>query len=52
MGGLVWFIGDYRYSNSQGHIEGGDYGDDEMSVSLVEELGAPRGNHRPMESKV
>ena len=26
---------------------GGDYDDDEMSVSLAEETGTPRGNHRP-----
>ena len=34
-----------------GSYQGGDYDDDdEMSVSLVEETGAPGGNRRPMAS--
>ena len=32
-----------------GSYRGSDH-DDEMSVALVEETGAPRGNHRPTAS--
>ena len=47
----MWF-GLLRLTPQQqpGSYRGGDYDDDEMSVSLVEETGVPGGNHRPTAS--
>ena len=41
--GLYW---DLRSQEEPGPYKGSDY-DNDMSVSLVEENGAPGGNHRP-----
>ena len=49
---MVWFGLVYWGLTPQqqpGSYQGGD-DDDEISVSLVEETGAPRGNHRPTAS--